>query len=158
VGNIIQFVDAGCKLFSKSRELYKSSTGAFADDLELQSLARQLDELAGNARFLPSLSDKPGISHGEKLLLEISQGCKEQAKKLDDVLRPVRTSVAGPTIGPYQRKDDNAGASSWEAFRVALRRMRKSGEIDRIAKRLDTYGQQLSTCLTMIFCDQNSAM
>ncbi|CAI7584128.1 unnamed protein product [Penicillium glandicola] len=158
VGVVIQFVESGCKLFSKSREFYKSTTGALADDLELQSIAQQLDELAGSARFLPSLSDNPGTSRGEKLLLEISQGCKEQAKKLDDVLRPIRTSVASPALPLFKTKGDSARPSKMEAFRVALRRMKKSGEIDRIAKRLDTYGQQLSTCLTMIFCDQNSAI
>ncbi|OQE26207.1 hypothetical protein PENFLA_c007G01162 [Penicillium flavigenum] len=157
VGIVVQFVDAGCRLFSKSREFYKSTTGALADDIELQSIARQLEELAGNARFLPSLSDSPGASRGEKLLLEISQGCQEQAKKLDDILRPLRTSDASAAI-PLLRTTDNTTHKKWEAFRVALRRMRKSGEIDRIAKRLDTYGQQLNTCLTMIFCDQNSTI
>ncbi|KXG52206.1 uncharacterized protein PGRI_084900 [Penicillium griseofulvum] len=158
VGIVIQFVDAGCKLFSKSREFYKSTTGALADDIELQSIARQLEELAGSARFLPSLSDSPGASRGEKLLLEISQGCQEQAKKLDDILRPLRTSEASAAIPLLRTTDDHTTNKKWEAFRFALRRMRKSGEIDRIAKRLDTYGQQLNSCLTMIFCDQNSTI
>ncbi|KGO76158.1 hypothetical protein PITC_091830 [Penicillium italicum] len=158
VSFVIQFVDTGCKLFSKTREFYKSTTGALADDLELQSIARQLDELAGSARFLPSLSDNPGTSRGEKLLLEISQGCKEQAKKLDDLLRPMRTSVASSALPSFKTKDESTKPSASEAVRVSFRRMKNSGEIDRIAKRLHTYGQQLSTCLTMIFCDQNSAI
>ncbi|PYI00916.1 hypothetical protein BO78DRAFT_354748, partial [Aspergillus sclerotiicarbonarius CBS 121057] len=145
VGNVVQFVEVGCTLFSKSREIYKSATGAYVEDVELQSAAGRLLELADNARILPSSLPGQEYSRGEKLLLEISEGCKKLAKDLDDLLRPLKTSAAAENI------------TKWDAFRIALRRMRKSGEIDKIARKLDSYGQQLSTCLMMIFCDQSSA-
>ena len=45
-GNIIQFIDFGCRLFSKSRELYKSSDGVLAEDVELEIIANSLKTLS----------------------------------------------------------------------------------------------------------------
>ena len=45
-GNIVQFIDFGCRLFSKSRELYASSDGVLAENVELENIANSLNALS----------------------------------------------------------------------------------------------------------------
>jgi hypothetical protein len=138
--SVVQFIDFGCKLFSKSHELYKSASGESVEDIELRSVARSLEEFAGNASVLPLRSEGQDYSSGEKALLLIADSCKKQAASLNSILEPLKIEDR-----------DEKSPKKWAAFRLALRRMMKSGEIDSISKRLDKLSHQLTACLMMMF-------
>jgi len=55
-GNIVQFVDFGCKLFSQTREIYSSATGASRQIDDADTIARVLHDLS--MRLVPTASSR----------------------------------------------------------------------------------------------------
>ena len=55
--NIVQFVEFGCRLFSQSKELYRSSNGLADEAGELKNIARSLSHLNDKLVLEHSLND-----------------------------------------------------------------------------------------------------
>lgn len=136
--NVVQFIDAGCKLFSKSHNLYKSASGVSIEDWELEQLARNLEELSLFAVTLPSRQDEDCLNKSDQSLKDIALACRDLATQLTGILKSLRIEDA-----------DKGSQRRWKAFLVALHRMKKSGEIDGIAKRLDMLGRQVASSLVV---------
>ena len=131
-GNVIQFIDFDCRLFSKSRELYKSTEGTLTETKELEKIASMLESLA---RGLADDSSQ-GVSESDKdSLISLARNCKDIAKTLLDALDRLKV----------RNSQDN-----WHCFRVALQKIWKSKEIDNISKKLDAASIHLNTCLIKI--------
>ena len=139
--NVVQFIDIGCKLFSKSHALYKSATGVSVEDWELENIASSIGQLAEStiARMPPNGSI-PGLPQNEQTLYNIAFACKNLADELKTMLKPLRIEDA-----------DEGSSRQWKAFVVAIRKMKKAGKIDAMAKRLDNLGRQLASCLATLF-------
>lgn len=145
--NVVQFIDAGCKLFSKSHNLYKSASGVSIEDWELEQLARNLEELSLFAVTLPSRQDEDCLNKSDQSLKDIALACRDLATQLTGILKSLRIEDA-----------DKGSQRRWKAFLVALHRMKKSGEIDGIAKRLDMLGRQVASSLVVNISDNQSTI
>ena len=132
-GNIVQFVDFGCRLFSKSRELYRSSDGVLAENVELENIANSLTALSKG--LTPGSSQTQPESIDYKNLRSLAKDCKSIATELLQALHELK--VKDP-----QKK--------LQCFRTALKRIWRSEEIENIAKRLDRSGSRLTTCMVNI--------
>ena len=129
-GNVIQFIDFGCRLFSKSRELYRSSDGDLAENVELEDIANSLITLSerltdGSAQM--SLQSEDHVS-----LVSLTKNC---------------TSVASELLRTLDELKVKEPQKKWRSFRVALKRIWSSKKIEDMSKRLDTYSTQLNTCM-----------
>ena len=160
--NVVQFIDAGCKLFCKSHSLYKSASGMAVEDWELEQVAKDMEELSLSAiarllpkglapsltrngqKALPILAgllpkeEAPSLTKSEQSLCDIALACHNLASDLKGIMRSYK--IDGAIEGPQRRL---------RALQVALQRMKKSGKIDSMTKRLDMLGRQISTSLVM---------
>ena len=153
--NIIQFVEFGCRLFSESKELYKSSSGLLDEAAELDNITQSLSRLSNNlileqqtpsydsdielgdgvehiphvqpADALDMYSDKPD-------LVLIATDCKRVADELSEALNQLRVK------NPRKRK-------RWRCFRVTLERIWKPEKIHGMSRRMERLSSQLTMCL-----------
>ncbi|KAH8790555.1 hypothetical protein F5882DRAFT_353638 [Hyaloscypha sp. PMI_1271] len=130
--NVIQFVDFGSKLLSKTRELHKSTTGALSENIELETITSDLKVL--NSRLqLPQLSQVSGngLDESEKALVALSVKCTEIA---DELLGALDQLKAGDDLN-----------KKWGSFRLALKNIRRRDKIESIASRLEAFRQELES-------------
>jgi hypothetical protein len=114
VGNIIQFVDFGSKLVSKSVELYQSSDGVLMENIDA--------EVATN--HLVILNDKlkdSATAAGDGALKDLCVLCGATATELLTVLGKVK----------IQGKN-----SKWKSMRKALRSVWSKEEVEELERRL----------------------
>ena len=151
--NVVQFVEFGCRLFSQSKELYRSSSGLLDESVELDNITRSLSRLSDNLILEhPPLSDdsdielEDGVEHiphtqpanglgmdsGETDLVLIATDCKKLADELSKALNQLRVKNS--------RK-------RWQCFRVTLERIWKPEKIDNMSRRMERLSSQLTMCL-----------
>lgn len=145
--NIVQFVEFGCRLFSESKELYKSSNGLADEAVELETIAQSLSRLIKNLELenpFPSQSSSDDINiqfqrptefesySDEKDLMPIATDCEKVAKELLEALTHLRVQKPG---------------KKWQCFRVTLTRIWKPERIDKMSRRLERLSGQLTMCL-----------
>jgi hypothetical protein len=126
--NIVQFVDYTRKLISGARELYVSSSGAKRENLELESIVRNIQELAERVRH-GNTEQKEMVANQDKQLLDLSDQCVAVSTELLSVLDSLK--VKGPD-------------RSWESFHQAFKSQRKKGEIEGLQRRLDRISKHLN--------------
>ena len=151
--NIVQFVEFGCRLFSQSKELHRSSSGLLDEAVELDNITRSLSRLSNNLilEHKPSSHDanidsgngvehippiQPanalGIDSGESDLVLIATDCKKVADELSEALKQLKVQ------NPKKR---------WQCFRVALKRIWKPERIDDMSRRMERLSNQMTMCL-----------
>ena len=127
--NIVQFVEFGCRLFSQSKELYRSSCGLLDEAVELDNITQSLSRLSNNLIFehQPSSHDSDielvdGVEHIPPIqpanalpihsvdpdLVLIATDCKKVADELSEALKQLRVKSPG---------------KRWQCFRVTLKRI-----------------------------------
>jgi len=133
--NIIQFVDFGCKLFSRSRQLYKSLDGALSDNVVVEVLAHDLESLSNN--LLLSLKENQPLgfppkssSEDDAALDNLCRRCHEISKKL--LFKLDKLKVSG-----------NSKHRNWESFKKALRSSWSHEEIDEILAQLHEFRSEI---------------
>lgn len=150
--NIVQFVDFGCRLFSQSKELYRSSNGLADEAVELENIAQSLSRLSTNLMLEHPFSSQPSSDDidiqfqptnelekysDETDLTLIATECKKVADELSEAVNQVR--VKNP-----RGKDSG---KKWQCFRVTLTRIWKPERIDNMSRRLERLSSQLTMCL-----------
>ncbi|KAI9770675.1 MAG: hypothetical protein M1839_003059 [Geoglossum umbratile] len=93
-GNIVQFVDFTGRLFSKSRELYRSTSGTTAENEELGRVTRELQALCAglaSATRIPPESARRGIN--DAALRELSKSCRRPSQAMAELLSGLTDSV-----------------------------------------------------------------
>ena len=150
--NIVQFVDFGCRLFSQSKELYRSSSGLSVEAVELDNIAQSLGRLSDNliVKHLDLFPIRPSSDDvdiqfqpanefekysGETDLTLIATDCKKVADELSEALNQLR--VKNPE-------------KKWQCFRVTLTRIWKPERIDNMSRRLERFSNQLTICLIKV--------
>lgn len=128
--NIIQFVEFGCKLFSKSRALYKASDKRVEESVELEIISKTLKRLSNELIAIPSSTMSQ--SQDEAHLLPLVKRCQAIADELLVALDELQV---------------NGGQGKWQCFRSALKRIWKSNEIDDMSRKLDSICGHLTNCL-----------
>ena len=130
-GNIIQFIDIGVRLFSKSRRLYKSHNGVLLESAELETIATSIKKLSEHLTANPPPQHQRSLENSGLTLLAL--GCNTIAEELLSALAKLKIR------GSESRK--------WQSFRIALSMIWKSEDIEDMAKRLDLLSKQLTTCM-----------
>jgi len=137
-GSIVTFVDFSTKVLSTARRLYESTGGSIEENDELESLAKNLKELADNTRHRPTnISPKGhfGLSiTSETVLSNLSQQCIQVADELLEALDSIKV------------KGDNRTRKSAVQ---AVKTMRKQDHIEALQRRLDRISKQLMDGMSM---------
>jgi len=138
VGNIITFIDYSGKVLSTARRLYESTSGATEENSELESLAKNLKELANNTQRRPANIPQEGrfgpSTTGETVLNKLSQQYLQVADELLETLDSVK-------VKGYGRNRKSAVQ--------ALKTMQKQDHIDGLQRRLDRISSQLTDAISM---------
>ena len=129
--NIVQFIDFGCRLFSKSRELYIE--GFVTESVQIETISETVGRFASG--LIVSSTRKDLLSKDEADLLALAEVCKQIAKDFEVLLLQIRVNGCG---------------LKWQSLRVSLKRLWKSDDIERMATRLDRASNQLTSCLVRI--------
>jgi hypothetical protein len=135
--NVVQFVDFGIKLFSESREIYKSAHGFGGSDLELEVVATDLHRLTAN--LIPSAdpsANTNALSKEEIELQKLAALCHKLADELLALLDDLKVK------GLNRRK--------WQSFKQALRHAKKQGKIQNLEKRLNNFQKEIGLNLLAI--------
>lgn len=129
VSAILSFIDYAHKVATGANELYNSVTGATDSNTNIEIIIKDLDEAATD------LGDVDSKTKHAKALNSLAAKCKKIA---DDLLRLLETlSVSGKR-------------STWKVVRVAIRNLRKEGEVARIVTRLGEYRSQILLQLSLM--------
>lgn len=133
---VVQFVDFGAKLISKSYEIYKSADGVLADYTEQAAVASRLEEL--NRRLSDSITECGGVKTptlNQRALKEATQDCKQVA---DDFLLAIdNLKVAG-------------SHRQWKSFRQAFKSVWKKEGLDQRLVQMDRLRQQVMIHLLVV--------
>jgi hypothetical protein len=127
--NILSFIDYAHKIVTGADELYKSVTGATEENTHTDTIVRDLDEAAAD---LTAVSSK--TKHG-KALNDLATKCKKVSEDLHRLLN--KLSVSG-------------NRSTWKVLRVAIRNLRKEGEVAKMVTRLSEYRSQILLRLSLM--------
>jgi hypothetical protein len=122
VGNIIQFVDYSGKLISKSTELYRSSEGALAENIDTETATNHLV-------LLNSKLQNAATTTGDSALESLCKSCGTVADQLLAALDKVK--VKG--------KQDK-----WKSIRKALQSVWSKKEIEELERRLARLKEELN--------------
>jgi hypothetical protein len=87
-GNIVQFIELGSKLFSKSRDLYQSAAGISSEDAQLSIIARSTRILSEG--LVVSSSNGDPRSPNEENLSNLATECKDIAQEVLDALNQLK--------------------------------------------------------------------
>jgi hypothetical protein len=139
--SVVQFLEFGCSLVSKSRQIY--SQGALSDHVESESATRRLVELTEQIRnSLTDLGSLGALSLDSQTLKRICENCVELSNEL--LSRLVDLHV-----------DETHKARKWKSFRQALNTVCSKQKIDEIAGRLkicrDELNLHLITAIKYVF-------
>ncbi|OJD39079.1 small s protein [Diplodia corticola] len=162
-GNVAQFIDLGCKMYSMGSELYRSASGHLVEDAQLQSACESLELLTSQKVSTISIGAPTGqqvLSEAEQELLKIAGECQTLTKELQQVFAPLKVEE-GKTENSHVSKTFARTSTSTiqkrlRVVRTVLRRLKKSGEIDQLSKRLDGLRSRLATCLLYLVHDEQS--
>jgi hypothetical protein len=122
VGNIVQFVDFSGNLISKSTELCRSSEGALAEHIDIETATNHLVLL--NSK----LKDAATIT-GDGALESLCMSCGTAAENLLAALDKIK-------VKDKQYK--------WKSIRKALRSVWSKEEIEDLERRLATFREELN--------------
>ena len=123
VGNIVQFVDFSSRIVSKTRQLYQSADGALTENVDTETVTKDLIEL--NTKLQARGSHTSGISPLEKL----STACNNVGNELITALGKVKV-------------DGKKGR--WKSTRKALRSVWSQEKIEGIEKRLAGFRDEMN--------------
>jgi hypothetical protein len=127
VSSIVQFVDFASELLSKTNELRQSTTGADAENANLETTSQVLRRLSEG---LCTTFD--AITQEEKDIVLLANHCKNVVDEFLDILFELR-------------KEPNS--SKWRNFRQALRYIWTQDKLEKMSKRIDLLRNQLSLSL-----------
>ncbi|OAL40333.1 hypothetical protein AYO20_00069 [Fonsecaea nubica] len=131
-GNVISIVDFSSKVISRARQLRESTTGATAENDELESLTKGLKALVKETRNgTPKVlqEDQPGLSCAKDSSLDnLARQCVQVADELLECLESVKVS---------------GGAQTLKSTIQAVKTMWKQDRIEGLQRRLDRINRQL---------------
>lgn len=117
-GNVVQFLDFSCKLFSESRKVYRAGVGKTESTREISEVTANLRQLSENL-----LSNSHGRSLAQDYDLQsIASSCVQCADELLTALDKIATCHS-PT--------------PWESFKVCLKTVWEQKRVEEMERRLD---------------------
>jgi hypothetical protein len=140
-GNIIKFVDFTTKLVDKGQEIYHSGDGALIENLELETIIRNLtgllSQLSKPFRDAPTTPSSSNDAEESKdlALKTLSESCVSVAKDLIDTLEGIKI---------------NGSHRKWRSVRQALKTSRSNEKIESLVRRISRYRDELSFHLILV--------
>jgi hypothetical protein len=129
IGNIITFIDAGCKLVSKANETYSSATGASAENEALgETRARFLVAASSIEKSLAAANLRPD----EVALKDLAVKCCGVSNKLEQLLLELKAKNA---------------KSKRSAMSATFKNVWKDKEKAELEKKLSSYRSELNLLL-----------
>jgi hypothetical protein len=133
--SVVQFLQFGSSLVSKSRQIY--SQGALSDHVECESTTRRLIELTKQiTNSLTDLGSLGALSLDSQALQKICEKCVELSNELLSRLADLHV-------------DETHKARKWKSFRQALKTVCSKERINDIAGRLKACSVELHLHLIM---------
>lgn len=160
--NVVQFIDFSSKLVSTGHKLYKSASGALVENLELEAIAKSLQQLSGKvsesidtmravrvlvrvnrrgheaSNFLLSKEEREeqrlieSMNENNASIRRICEACGDVAAELIYALNQLKVQ------GPNRR---------WESFCSALTTIRHTETVQQLARRLSELRAQLDSSI-----------
>lgn len=129
--SILTFIDIGYKVVTGTLET--AQTGRAPHTEHIDAVAHDLDSALANFKHPVS----PNPSQPEKALVEISIRCQALLKELLGLLEGFKVEAAKPGV-------------SWDAFKVAIRRVRKNSKVQQLQMSLIEYRAEILVHLVTI--------
>jgi hypothetical protein len=135
-GNIVQFLDFGCKLFSKAKDIHRN--GSIVEHTDMLAVT---DDLRRYTRKLhkglrPTGTLQLALSEDDTAFLDICDGCLKVAEELEQAVKALQLP---------------GRPSKWKSFRQALKSVWGKERLVEIKSRLDLYGDQLDRRMIVSF-------
>jgi hypothetical protein len=131
--NIFQIVHFGSSLFSKTRKIAQTAHGVGEEEIELETIVKDLKYLSLKLKpDLPS-AGHAGLSSSDNMLNGLIGPCCEIADELLKIFDDLKAIYSRSIL--------------WKNFRQALRHVRKEREIRSLEARLERLQAQISTHL-----------
>ena len=121
IANVFQFIDFGGKLIAKSTELYRSSEGALAENIDVETATNHL-------LLLNSKLKDAATTAGDNALKSLCESCKSTADELLAALNEVKV---------------NGEQDRWKSIRKALRSVWSKEKICELEGRLARFREEL---------------
>ena len=137
-GNIVQFVDFTCKLFSQGREIANSAVGASEDVVDAIAIATSIRDFSSRLVLPPDQS-------ASSLATTAGHSARTSNKKFDAQLTQLATDcreAAGELLSGLESLRSRNPSSKWSGFSAALRTVWKERKINKMSQRLREYRQQ----------------
>lgn len=131
VSNAAQLVELSSRIVSRSHEIFKSTDGALAENIELEAITSGLlrtNDLLG--RSLESDELHRPLTDEERELKATCEGCENVGIEL---------------ISALQKLKVEGRHGKWKSFRQALKSVWNKDEIDDLTDRLEGFRKQLDT-------------
>lgn len=127
VANVVQFIDFGGKLISKTTELYGSNEGALEENIALETVTNHVVLLNDTLR-------NAATAARDDALKKLCESCKAAAEELLEALSKVKVD------GPKNR---------WKSVRKALRSVWSKEKVRELEGRLARFREQLNLHITV---------
>ena len=130
-GNVLQFIDFGCKLFSQGCELYKSTDGRLAVDDEIRLIAAELQDFVSTIKSQVVITGASNTSEALPAAREdgpdskFGRICNEAVKIAEIILSKLE-----------KRKLDENRSRKFESFKRVWRQIWSQGELNDLFERL----------------------
>ena len=123
-GNIVQFVDFCSKVVSKAHRIYRSADGSLAENLDAETISRDLLYLTARVE---AGSRPSSLAQEEQALKDLCTGCNDVAQELLTVLG----NLKGRKLG------------KWSSFKQALKSTWSKDRIEALQARLAGFREEL---------------
>jgi hypothetical protein len=123
VGNIVQFIDFGCKIVSKTTETYKSADGVLKENADLEIVTNDLISIN------TILTTSSAATSADPALENLCLGCVEVSTELLAALAKVKAG-----------KDP----TKWRSVRKALRSVWSKDKISSLEARLGGFRDEVN--------------
>lgn len=126
---VIQVIDFGSKLISKTVEISRSSSGLLIGNSDLEKITEDLKQVSEKLqKSLKSESSGRSLTADELAERKLGEECQ---------------AVASELLGVLQRLNRDGKQSRWRSFRQALMSVLQETRIADLEKRLDRFRQEL---------------
>jgi len=127
VCNVVQFVDFGGQLISKSVQLYQSTDGVLTENINTEAATIRLIQLNSKLEHAANAA-------GDKALVALCRSCG---------------TVAVELLGALDKLKVHGEKQKWKSMRKALRSLWTKDKIQDIEKRLASFREQLNLHVTV---------
>jgi hypothetical protein len=130
---VVQLIQFGGNLLSKSYSLYRNGESAFLEITELDAIAHTLAGMDEHIQVaLAPITTRTRLSSQEQTIQDICKNVCRLASQLIDALDSLRV---------------RSRHAKWKSFREALNMIWNSDRIDELARTLERYRSELDTFL-----------